>query len=114
MNEHYAHNPCSHLVEAERAAGTGKPTGFVGGRMIANEYGHYDKHDMADRLHGDIAHFAKKHGCIPTKVVFNPEFLPAAEGVTIQGEKGDEYEVKLVSDPKQLKMTYRIVREDGE
>jgi hypothetical protein len=80
--------------------------------MIANEYGFYDKNDMADRLHGDIAHFAKKHGCIPNKVVFHPEFLPAAEGITIQGENGYEYEIKFVADPQQLKSTYRIVREE--
>lgn len=70
--------------------------------MTANLYGIYDKSDVADRLHGDIAHFAKKHGCIPNVVRMHPELIPdGVDDIVIQSERGKMvYTVKLVADKR--------------
>ena len=83
--------------------------------MTANLYGTYDRSDLPLRLHGDIAHFAKKHGCIPNVVRMHPDLLPPqVDNVVIKGERGDIHTVRLVADKRVQRGTYLIERsEDG-
>ena len=70
--------------------------------MTANLYGHYEPSDVPLRLHGDIAHFAKKHGVIPNVVRMHPELMPdGVDDIVIQSERGKMvYTVKLVADKR--------------
>jgi hypothetical protein len=82
--------------------------------MTANLYGNYDRSDVQDRLHGDLAHFARKHGVIPTVVRMHPDLLPPqVDEIVIQSEKGKMVHiVKLIGDPTQRPGTYLIAREE--
>ena len=74
---------------------------------IGNTYGHYTQSDIADRLHGDIAHFAKKHGRIPTHVLMPPNLIPEQREVDVDGVT-----VRLIEDSRQLKACYTVVSDD--
>ena len=81
--------------------------------MTANTYGHYDALDITHRLIGDIQHFAKKHGCIPTCVMMPPCLLPEVREITIRNDgTGQEYTVQLIEDRRQLDSSYLIVADN--
>jgi len=83
--------------------------------MTANLYGYYEPSDLQDRLHGDIAHFARKHGVIPNVVRMHPDLLPQTDFIQVQSERGKlVYTIKLVGDNRQRKGTYLIEAMDNQ
>ena len=81
--------------------------------MTANLYGNYDRSDVQDRLHGDLAHFARKHGVIPTVVRMHPDLLPPNVcHIVVKGERGEIHTVRRVGDERQMKGTSLIAREE--